>query len=443
MRTMRNDLLLGERFGIVRRLERRPMPPHFPRSYTIVDSYLCDTSRFCGFPSDTAGAGYAFAGTTEDAGGAAVAAAIGEAVERYCGHLVPPGLTTASHAELVAAGRAAVDPRSLALFSAEQYTEPGFPCVPMTRDLPMAWADGTDLATGAAVLVPANLVWIDPAPPLTNPIVQAGLATGPSPAAARWNALREVIERDAMTLTWTGRGLLRLVRPPRRLARLGAGPVGVLQTRFYAFPNEVDLPVIGALVTDPTSGYLAMGMGVHPDPHQAMLKALGEAFQLHLLLADYDDPDGAFARAAGHATSPLRAWRRDRDYADAYRDDLSDVRDYGCHLQLHLDPRIQHRFETELATVVTGTVDPADLAVGGPADLTATVTRLAALGHQVISVDVTTADIRRTGLHVLRVLVPGYHTNSAAGLPLLGGTRLAGCLADGPDPRPRLLPLPH
>ncbi|MEJ8646145.1 YcaO-like family protein [Streptomyces sp. MS1.HAVA.3] len=54
-------------------------------------------------------------------------AALGEAVERFCGNVVPDTLPIASHAELARAGRAAVDPREFALYSRAQYARRGFP----------------------------------------------------------------------------------------------------------------------------------------------------------------------------------------------------------------------------------------------------------------------------------------------------------------------------
>ncbi|MET7400303.1 YcaO-like family protein [Dactylosporangium sp. NPDC005572] len=432
---MHPDLLYNSRTGIVRRLAVHPVPAHFPASFRLVDTYLADTTTFGPWPVDTAGAGYTFTDPAH-----AVAAALGEAAERYCGNLVPPGLPTTSFTALAAAGTAAVDPAQLALFASHQYATPGFPFVPLTRDLPMPWATGTDLATGRPVAVPAALVWVNhPGGPRTNPIVQAGLAAGPSRAAADDSALREVVERDAMTVTWAGGRPLYRIRPTATLRRLGAGPAGALHTDWYAFPAEVGLPVTGALVADSTTGYLTLGMGCHSDPVTAMTKALGEALQLHLLLADYDDPDGPFARAATSPDSPLKPWRPGRDYAAAYRRDLADAVDYGCHLQLHLDPAVQQRFHAQLHARTAGETTPDDLAADAPADLPATVRRLADLGRQVVSVDVTTPDVRAAGLHVTRVVVPGYYTNSAAGLPLLGGTRLPPLPRDADRP----LPLPH
>lgn len=442
-------LLLDGRTGIVRRLVRRPVPSWFPPSFTLTHAWLCDTTRFGRWPVDATGAGYSFADPRRT-----VAAALGEAAERYCGNLVPTGLVTASHTELVDAGIDAVDPDSLALYSPAQYETPGFPLVPMTTDLVQQWARGRDLRTDAPVLVPASLVWVSwTAPsaghdaPRTNPVMQAGLAAGADRVSAETGALLEVIERDAMTLSWHGGRGLRQAVLPRWLRDFCQGPQGVFDVRFLAFDNEFSEPIVGALVTDERTGYLTLGMGVHHDPLDAALKAYGEALQLQLFVADYDDPAGSYARLAASPTSPLKPWRADRAYRQSYRGDLSDVVDYGCHLQLYLDPVVREEFHRELAGAVTGEIRLEDLAPRAAQTpdrrLAGLVDRLAARGHRAVAVDVTTADVRRAGLHVTRLIVPGLYCNAPIGMPFLGGQRLPAARS-----RPRTaslpaLPLPH
>ncbi|RZQ64722.1 YcaO-like family protein [Amycolatopsis suaedae] len=430
--------LVDERTGVIRRLVPQPVPGRLPAAFELIAAELSDTTRFSVWPSDSGGAGYAL-GDPDAAAGAAV----GEAVERYCGNLVPPGLRHGAFDEL----DAAVDPESVALFSAEQYASEGFPFRPMTRDLPMEWADGVDLRTGRATLVPASLVWVsyvaaavEAGLPPTNPIIQAGLAAGRGRAAAGRSALLELLERDTIALAWHGRAGLREVAPPPWLAAWGRGGHGTWRTRFVEFTGGFGVPVAGALVHDVETGYLAMGTACRPDGADALRKALAEACQLQLFVAGYDDPDGPYMRAAADPRSPLAPWRAGRDYAAAYRDDLRDVVDYGCHLQLYLDPAFQRRFLTELDDAVTGEVSWRDLPAGPP-DLAGLVERVADVaGAPVVSVDVTTPDVVPSGLSVVRVLVPGLYSNSAAGLPFLGGVRQRDVLAGRPR---RDLPLPH
>ena len=109
--------------------------------------------------------------------------------------------------------------------------------------------------------------------------------------------------------------------------------------------------------------------------------------------------------------------------------------DYGCHLQLHLDPEIQARFESELVGAVVGEVglDSLTSAAGTESALTAG-------GFRPAWVDLTTTDVLHAGLHVVRVVVPGCLTNAAAGLPFLGSPRLVDSLAGRSA---RTIPLPH
>lgn len=429
--------LLDSRTGIVRGLVHTDIPAHLPGSFQLVTAWLSDTTRFSRWPADSAGAGYAFAD-----GDAALGAALGEAAERYCGNLVPAGLRTASYDQLGEPGPVALDPASLALYSAGQYARPGFPFSELTRDLPVEWTRATDLTTGESLLVPAGLVWVSyfaagvaqPAP-RTNPIIQAGLAAGPTREYAIWGGLCEIVERDAMTLAWHGRAGLRALTPPPWLAVFAAGPHRRLDVRFVEFPHRTGLRVIGALVRDRETGHLTLGMGVRTGEQEAMVKAYGEALQLQLFVAGLDDPDGPYCRVAADPRSPLKPWRSDRAYGSSYRDDLADVVDYGCHLQLFLDPAIRERFEAELAEALAE-----DRPVVTPEPPANAAELAARLGPRVSYADVTTPDVRTAGLHVVRVIAPGTYSNTAAGLPFLGGTRLASTLAGRPR---RALPLPH
>ena len=437
--------LLDPRLGIVPALVRRSVPAHLPASFVHVAARAADSRRFCAWASDTEGAGCSFDGAQ-----AAAAAAVGEAVERYCGNLPSALLRHACHDELVAAGHDAVHPRALALFSPEQHVRPHFPFAPFTPATKVQWAPGHDLVDERRRWVPAAVVWPSLAlaapargEPVVVPVLQPGLATGGDRASARASALLEVLERDAVTLAWHGRAGLRPLEVDDDVAALGAGPCGVLRTTFVRFACRAGVVVAGALVEDQSTGRLAMGTAARTSARPAARRALAEALQLLLLLEEYDEPDGPVARAASAPASPLKPFRADRGYGRSYAGDLSDVRDYGCHLQLFLDPQVQARFADELAEALaeggqarTGFAPPAGATVGA-GEL------VAQLGDGVqaaCAVDVTTADVRAAGLHVMRVVVPGTVANAAAGLPLLGSTRLEACLQGRPR---RVLPLPH
>lgn len=443
------DTVVDRRTGIVTRVRTRALHSRLPQAFHLVDAVLADTTRFSPWPSDPAGAGCAPWSVT-----AAEGAAVGEAIERYCGNLVPDidELPAATYDELVANGSHAVDPDELARYGTEQHALPGFPFVPFARTLRVRWTPGRDVVSGMPILVPASHVWVTwlrsaatRLEPRTNVTVYGGIAAGRSSAEARWSALRELVERDAVTLAWTGGAEITPLRPPRWLADLARGPLGTLSARFVSFPTELELPVMGVLLMDRDDGILSLGLGCRADPVAAALKALAEAVADQMILRQLDDPRSAMTRVAATDESPLKRWRADRAYLDRYDPAWRDVTDPGCHLQLYLDPRMQERFEAELATALAPMEqfpDPADRASEEQA-LARTVRLLSNRGFRICAVDVTTTDVRAAGLHVERVVVPGLVGNAPAAYPLLGSARLREAIAAAPGRSPRLMPLPH
>lgn len=416
--------LLDARSGVVRELRPATLPADMPDALYLVESVISDTTRWSCWPSDPAAAGCAFWDEH-----AAEAAALGEAVERYCGNLVPPGLLTASYTQLDRAAVAAIDPCSLALYTAEQYKTPGFPFVPFTRDLEVRWSQGREIRTGSPCQVPSSLVWVTylrapltESEPRTNPTIYAGIAAGPTRAAAEQSALLELLERDAVAIGWISGSPIKEVLPATWLGQLAAGPERAFRARFLHFPSLVGVPVIGTLLVHEPTGHVALGTACRATPLEAAMKALAEAFQLHLVVRQLDDPTSPLCRLATTPNSPLKPWRADRRYGLAYRQDRRDATDLGCHLQLHLDPAVRASLDGAFQPSTTSLLD----IPSADSDVNALAGRLlAAAGISVISVDVTTADVAAAGLSVVRLVAPGLYSNAPAAMPYLGGTRLA------------------
>uniref|UniRef100_UPI001C3F2CB2 YcaO-like family protein n=1 Tax=Herbidospora sakaeratensis TaxID=564415 RepID=UPI001C3F2CB2 len=139
------------RTGVITRLDRVPPEPWWPAGLDVCTASVAAISGFLPWPADRVATGTAFHDPER-----ALAGAAGEAIERYCGNFVPAGLRRATYTDLVAAGENALDPATLALYSASQYAEPGCPFVPFTADLPVLWIRGATLE-GPPVWVPASL----------------------------------------------------------------------------------------------------------------------------------------------------------------------------------------------------------------------------------------------------------------------------------------------
>ncbi|MFJ9765643.1 YcaO-like family protein [Streptomyces erythrochromogenes] len=362
-------------------------------------------------------------------------AAMGEAVERYCANLIPTDLPVAAHSDLSASGREALDPEEFALYSPGQYAQRGFPFVPMTRDLPIAWTAGQDLASGGETWVPASLTYVNyyrgarKAQPPTNYPVLAGTAAGASPDQARLAALREVLERDAVTLWWISGAPAAPLEPLHDItvqAALEEAAASGLRVTLLRIPSTLDVVVAGAFIEDPARRIVAFGSACRDTAATAAAKALTEAIGTHETSLELLDRESGFWSAVrqgriGHR--PYRAHRADRAYRDSFRADWHDVNDVRLHLQAYLDPRMQDARLDRLRNPRPphGTRRPAET---GPSDLSGYVRLLTAQGLRAVAVDLTPEPVRAAGLHVARVLVPGLYCNAPAAFPFLGGRRL-------------------
>ncbi|WP_432842003.1 YcaO-like family protein [Dactylosporangium sp. CA-092794] len=427
--------LVDPRLGLLTAVTRQPPQPGAPPGWVGYGAHVADTTAYAPWTVDRYGFGAALGDP-----GRARRAAVGEAVERYCGNIVPAGLPVASHAELVAAGHRAVDPGDLALYSAEQYATPGFPFVPFTRDLRVPWARGTCLHTGADTFVPASLAYLNGGGgtgPATNALSYAGIATGADRAHAERFALEELLERDATALWWDAGTPAPLIHDAGPIVdRAGAaGPATTVRLRQV--PSGFDVPVVAAFIENHHDGVIAFGSACRADPAEAATKALVEAIGMHALTLKLTDPASDVWAAVADDTIPghvFRPYRADRRYHDAFRPDLRDLVDLPAVAQLYLDPRMQggplDRLRAPAPVTSLGELPAVTEAVAREVYLA----KLACAGLSAISVDLTTPDVAAAGLCVIRVVVPGLYGNAPPAFPLHGGRRRpAGA---GPDRPP-------
>ncbi|MFE2267705.1 YcaO-like family protein [Streptomyces lavendulae] len=436
--------LLDARTGLITRLEPQRRRPGLPRMWVGYGASVGRTDVFAPWLADRFGFG-ASAGDGERARRAAV----GEAVERYCGNAVPGGLRVRSYHELTALGHRAVDPQTLALYSAAQYATRGFPFTPFTRDLPVAWTPGRDLHDGGEVMVPASLAWLDyfhgprAAEPATHSLVYSGIAAGENRAHAERFALEELMERDATTLWWsTGAEAAAFGDAETVTARLGGPAPGEgpgPSVRLLHIPSEFGVPVAAAFLQDPERGMVAFGSACRATPELAAEKALVEAYGLYSLTRQLAEPGSEVWQAVGAGTLErhvFRPYRADRGYREAFRPDYRDLTDLPAIAQLYLDPRMQGEALERLrgpARTAFGEVP----AVREDDPRRVYLERLAAAGLRAYGVDLTTPDVAAAGLAVVRVVVPGLIGNAPPAFPYLGGERLYRIPAElGLVPRP-------
>jgi ribosomal protein S12 methylthiotransferase accessory factor len=340
----------------------------------------------------------------------AVAAAVGEAVERYSAAYVPDeSLVVATAREL---GPSATRPESFALFAPEQHASAGFPFVPFTADTRLSWVRGTRLADGADAWLPAQLVYLGSvgSEPMIAYSTSNGLAAGPDRDSALAAAIFELVERDAFMLAWNTRRsfpLLDWERSPRLHAyhHRYLAPARARLSAVDLSPVH-DVPVVLALVRG-LPGALVVGAGAAPTVEEAWLKAVTEAYAVR---------KAARERVLAGLEPPVEVL----DFPDhiafyAYEENARRAAFLDASAELH---------GTERIPPVEGDV----------------ATHLAARGIDTYAVDVTSPDVREAGLCVMRAVAPRL-------IPLdvrhdgrfLGGERLrAACpFAElNPDPHP-------
>ncbi len=136
------------------------------------------------------------------------ARAFGELVERVSAHMAgyEAGRTlTRSIERLRQEGRQPiVEPSRLRQFSSDQVVGPFLDDIP--EDVEISWCDGQQLKTRGHVLVPALACFLRWRPPCGEPVFikpgASGLSAMTSWEAAVRHAVLEVLERDALMLSW-------------------------------------------------------------------------------------------------------------------------------------------------------------------------------------------------------------------------------------------------
>ncbi|MFE7134939.1 YcaO-like family protein [Streptomyces sp. NPDC057638] len=423
---MTPDLLVDPVCGLIRSVAPVPHPRGTPTRYTAMTAEVADARRFGAWPADRVSLGTTFG----DPEGARIAA-VAEAVERYCGNrLPPPGHPAAprrtSAAQLLAEGRRVYGPGELPSYASWQYERPGFPYRPLTADTPALWVRADE--GGEECWAPVALTHLNwrQGPlrelPRTHHLNYAGIATGQGLDDAIERGLLEVVERDALEVWWHLDGPARGIDPAsvpgldRDLDGCG------LEISLVEMESEF-APCVAALARDPETGIHAAGFACRYDPAEAARKAVLEAVHTWVFTQGAVDADGWVFQAidAGLLAPGLYLGHRaDRRYLDDCGTDFAAVRDLGAHVQVWLDPRL-----TPLARRFThperGTVPVSALRSGSRERLDAA---LAAGGHRVITLDLTTEDVAETPLRVARVLVSGLVPNAPAAFAYLGCERL-------------------
>jgi ribosomal protein S12 methylthiotransferase accessory factor len=324
---------------------------------------------------------------------AAIASAVGEVVERYCGVFVPHGDVVWGTAGELAPR--AIPPEQFALFAPEQFVA-GFPYVPFSRDTRIRWVPVTSLRDGTERLAPVQLLYLlrecaGGEAPIAYPL-SSGLACGATYEDALLGGLLELVERDAFMVAWyNGLSFPKLDwRGDEELTGLTRRHFDVPGVEFDVVDLSAVLGVPTALcvVRDADRDLAAMGVGMASGVsiQHAWRKAVIEAFQTR-----------TWARR-------LRLAAPDRRFTDDHSDivrfeDRVHFYSFAANAAhaafLHAsDERVDVRDVPRLGASCVG---EAVLSVVGCLERN---------GVEAFARELTTDDVRERGLHVVRALAP-------------------------------------
>jgi ribosomal protein S12 methylthiotransferase accessory factor len=363
----------------------------------------------------------------------ALAAAIGEAAERYAAAYVPESHMVAACADELGG---AVDPASFALFDDEQYAQPNFHFRRFTTRTRVRWSPAFRLPGGEPAYVPTQLAHLLGDVHDGTPIgyaTSSGMACGATLEEAILSGLLELVERDAFLLTWYGRLSLPLVdwSGDPALVRLDDEffrPTG-LRYAVVDLSAFLRVPTALGVVFDESGGpAFAAGAASSATMDVAVRKALREAFQTR-----------AFARQ-------LRA-----DLPDWSCEDVRKVAGFEDHVLYHAYPPRAGIDEFLVASprrVRIGDVAPVE-GRNVTENIRAIVARLASAGVDTFVVDTTPEDLRAAGLHAVTVLCPQLcrldvpYDHRYFGAARLYDAAFRAGLAERPFTRDELNPEPH
>jgi ribosomal protein S12 methylthiotransferase accessory factor len=248
----------------------------------------------------------------------------------------------------------------------------------MADDHAIEWCPAWSLTRGRAVLVPAAFVFANATNDVLPEWTSTGLASHVCLTRAVLGGLCEVLERDALAVTWYNAlattPLSPAGTPLERLLDSLDRDVGVT-VRLMALPTDSPFPVVLALARGyATPPFAAVGVACRANLAMAASKAVAECIQVMVRVKPGgDDSDLDDDPAARYATLE------------------------GAEL---LESCLQTAEEAVAHCTESSPRSPS-------AELNAGVEQLHRQGFEVLVAELTTVDVAQAGWHVVRVIVPG------------------------------------
>ncbi|AZB41818.1 bacteriocin biosynthesis protein SagD [Bacillus sp. FJAT-42376] len=328
--------------------------------------------------------------------------AILEGLERYCG-MLPRGKKPVIRDSYSQLSEYAIDPRTVGVHAPENYEQPGFPFKPFRPDRKMSWVWGYSFLQERPVLVPELLAYYSLGCGHKGGYVYEtsnGCAVGGSLEEAVFHGIMEVAERDSFLITWYAKLPLRKVDPRSAgdeelnlmLDRMEF--VSGYELHLFRSTMEHGIPSIWTVVKNRNdSGMNVMcAAGAHLDPVKAVKSAV---FELAGMM-------GGLGEKLEHSRERYENMLADGSLVKKMEDHgmLYGLKEAEERLGFLLnDTRPMLTFEEAFGR----TPVRSDL----KEDLEDVLGRFKERKMDVIVVDQTAPELKRNGLHCVKVLIPG------------------------------------
>jgi ribosomal protein S12 methylthiotransferase accessory factor len=382
--------LVDSSLGIIKSIVDMPQYPGEP-SFFQYTALLANIDRIIECPAFSALAGGASIHWRE-----AKMRALGEAIEHYCSFICfEDELIYASYNEL---GHRALDPMRLPVCSGREHSNPLNYLVKPRRDGKLRWRAAYSVTESQIKFVPANLVYLSHRystddERISLPI-STGLACGSNAVEAFQSGLCEVVERDALIITW----LHQLPVPRIDMTRIEDEEIKERLTRldeaglepfFFNITTEIQIPSVLLVLMSRhrTVPVLTVTTATHPNPKRAIAKVMDEGVSTRKFCVG----------KLREGFVPKVNLRNPSEFAQ-----LED------HLFAYIYPRAVSKFDFLLKNSTTiGFDELPDLSTADPvATLKNIMSILDYWNMEVIVADITTRDVKEAGFTVVRVLVP-------------------------------------
>ena len=349
----------------------------------------------------------------------ALAAAIGESVERYSLSLYhPTKLKWATFQEIGTSGCKLED---LTWFLDEQYQAPEFPLLKPNQDWKtaryVAWVEGYSSAKQSKIYFPASLVFLPysfgPNEPAFSYQVSSGTSCARSLYEAALRATLEVIERDALTICWESRSpypainqavvaeaasnLFSSISSISSIGRLARS----VELYAYDITTDLEIPVILTLAVASQGGSPAIAIGVAADfdAWSALSKSVAEAITSWRSTAYLCREE---KRSAPEILADMRRRTVLTDHA-LYYSHKESLSHFNFLLDAPLSLKAPNRFNCPAKPRLGGNNAQPE---NSQALLSECKNRLSQAGHDLLLFDLTQTDIAEAGLYVVRAIVP-------------------------------------